>query len=196
MPQKLTFILSPNCKNLPRCIEFRKNDLSETVLKLTRCLFKLENVLSFFTLYYKMDRETMRALVKTEPTIGYEYKTDWPIRQPGECGCLNIIQYHDYAINYYVTLFCRRWRMLGQSRTCFNMWNRYSALEMEWHGSENAKYESWIGWLSIGPFALNFTDSVFQTTTFPFFLNSTKYRSPIYSRSWGRWKNCIGEKSA
>ena len=26
----------------------------------------------------------MRALVKTEPTIGYEYKTEWPIRQPGE----------------------------------------------------------------------------------------------------------------
>ena len=31
-----------------------------------------------------MNRETMRALVKTKPTVGYEYKTDWPIRQPGE----------------------------------------------------------------------------------------------------------------
>ena len=31
----------------------------------------------------------MRALVKTEPTIGYEYKTNWPIRQPGECATVN-----------------------------------------------------------------------------------------------------------
>ena len=37
-----------------------------------------------FCLFHKMNRETMRALVKTEPTIGYEFKTEWPIRQPGE----------------------------------------------------------------------------------------------------------------
>ena len=31
----------------------------------------------------------MRALVKTEPTVGYDYKTDWPIQQPGECETVN-----------------------------------------------------------------------------------------------------------
>ena len=50
---------------------------------------KFRHVLRIFTLYYKMKRETMRALVKTEPTIGYEYKTNWPIRQPGECATVN-----------------------------------------------------------------------------------------------------------
>ena len=37
--------------------------------------------------------------------------------------------------------------MFGKSRTCFNLWHRYSALEMERNGSKNAEYESWIGWI-------------------------------------------------
>ena len=37
--------------------------------------------------------------------------------------------------------------MFGQSRTCFDLLNRYSALEMERNGSKNAEYESWIGWI-------------------------------------------------
>ena len=35
--------------------------------------------------------------------------------------------------------------MFGQSRTCVNLWNRYSALEMERNGSKNAEYESILG---------------------------------------------------
>ena len=39
--------------------------------------------------------------------------------------------------------------MFGQSRTCFNLWNRYSALEMERNGSKDAEHESWIGWIRV-----------------------------------------------
>ena len=63
--------------------------LFENTLKWTIFPFKFWHVLRILTLYYKMNRETMRALVKTEPTVGYEYKTDWPIRQPGECATVN-----------------------------------------------------------------------------------------------------------
>ena len=37
--------------------------------------------------------------------------------------------------------------MFGQSGTCLNLRNRYSALEVERNGSKDAEYESWIGWI-------------------------------------------------
>ena len=76
-----------------------------------------------------MNRETMRALVKTEPTVGYEYKTNWPVRQPGECATVKY-----FADNVAVNDFPK------ETMNVWFKWNMFQSVEQIFRSGNGTKW--------------------------------------------------------
>ena len=79
----------------------------------------------------------MRALVKTEPTVGYEYKTNWPIRQPGECATVKCCRFHwKWSVNDLPKEMTNVW----------SKWNMCQSVEQIFHSGSGTRWlkRCWI----------------------------------------------------